>query len=406
MRPLQRPDPHLPSNAGALVLFLALAAPALAQEEPASSPPLELSSSTQAEGPSGAPPTDPATVVEEEKPSFRWTRFQVKGRAIGHWQSERQDDVSESEFSLDNARITLNWRPARWLRAQVEYDPAMNNKLKDAFFRVRGDTLSLRGGQFKPPFSVTAMDSRWDLPVSDRGQLDEVLRDAMGIIGRRPGLQLGYQPRGGNFDVLGGVFQASSVDGDNIGKNSFNNVAEDWAPKVTVRGQYERRRLRLGVSGDWRPAEPVLGEGYQRFWTLGADAAWRQRRKEGGWRLWGEGYVGSTWQDSDPFDGLSTNFVAGQAIAAWRYGGREDHAFYVEPYTLLSALDPDTRIRSDLMWEVAGGVNVGRWDQLRFTVEVQHRSVDVNAPSSLGLVILDDDAYSRTKLVLQVGGAF
>ena len=58
------------------------------------------------------------------------------------------------------------------------------------------------------------------------------------------------------------------------------------------------------------------------------------------------------------------------------------------------------------MWEVAGGVNVGRWDQLRFTVEVQHRSVDANAPPSLGLVILDAAPYSRTKLVLQVGGAF
>lgn len=253
---------------------------------------------------------------------------------------------------------------------------------------------------------MTAMDSRWDLPVSERGQLDEVLRDALGIIGRRPGLQVGYQPRGSDFDVFGGVFQASSVDGDRIGKSSFNNLADDWAPKVTARGQYERRRLRLGVSGDWRPAEPVPGDGDQRFWTLGADAAWRQRQNQGGWRLWGEGYVGSSWQDSDPLDGVSTIFVAGQAIVAWRYGGRQEHTFYVEPYSLLSVLDPDTRIRSDLMWEVAGGVNVGRWDQLRFTVEVQHRSVDANAPPSLGLVILDAAPYSRTKLVLQVGGAF
>jgi hypothetical protein len=98
--------------------------------------------------------------------------------------------------------------------------------------------------------------------------------------------------------------------------------------------------------------------------------------------------------------------VAAQVIGAWRWGGRKRKAFYVEPYTLVSLLDPDTNIRDDLMWEAWGGVNVGRWDQLRVTVEVQHRSVAVNAPPSLGLVFTDTPPFSRTKLVLQLGGAF
>jgi hypothetical protein len=387
--------------------LLALAARVPGQEKPAPPPALPSAElSAQVEEVQEEPAADEDSDDGEERPSFRWTRFRLNGRAIGRWQSTRQDNLSESELDLENARLTLNWRPARWLRGQLEYDPAMNRKLKDAFLRVRTDALSLRGGQFKPPFSGIAMDSRWDLPVSERGQLDEVLRDSMGIVGRRPGLQLGYQPRGGDLDILAGMFRASSVDGERIGRRSFNNLAEDWAAKVTARAQHERRRLRLGASADWRPAEPRPGEGDQRFWTLGADVAWRQRRKEGGWRLWGEGYLGSTWQDADPLDGVDATFVAAQAIAAWRHGGRKAHAFYLEPYSLLSIFDPDTRIRNDLMWEAAGGVNVGRWDQLRFTVEVQHRSVDVNAPPSLGLVIVDAAPYSRTRLVLQLGGAF
>jgi len=364
----------------------------------------EPSSSVPADAASEDPREGQTAEGGDKKPSFRWARFAVNGRAIGRWQSTHLDNLSESEFDLENARLTLSWRPAGWLGAQIEYDPAMNRKLKDAFLRLRTDALSVRGGQFKPPISVIAMDSRWDLPVSERGQLDEVLHDSMGIIGRRPGLQLGYQLP--DLEVFGGVFQASSVDGDRVGRRSFNNLADDWAPKVTVRAQHERRRLRLGVSGDWRPAEPLQGDGYRRFWTLSLDAAWRQKQSQGGWRFWGEGFVGSSWQDANPLDGVNTTFVAAQLIAAWRHGGRKAHAFYVEPYSLLSLFDPDTRVRDDSMWEVAGGVNVGRWDQLRLTVELQHRSVDVNAPASLGLVVIDAAPYSRTKLVLQLGGAF
>ena len=358
--------------------------------------------------PEAEPVQAPDAVPEgdEEKPSFRWTRVRLNGRFVGWWRSVRQNDLSESELDVDNARLTLHWRPARWLRGQLEYDFAMNRQLKDAFLLVRTDLLSFRGGQFKPPFSVVAMDSRWDLPVSERGQLDSILRDSMGIIGRRPGFQVGYQPRGGDAQAFLGVFRASSVRGDRIGADSFNNHADDWAPKLTGRVQHERRRLRLGLSGDYRPAEPLPGDGYQHFWTLGADAAWRQRQKQGGWRLWGEGFVGSSWQDSHPFDGVSATFVAGQAIAAWRYGGRDRHAFYVEPYAQLSVLDPDTNVRNDLLWEAGGGVNVGRWDQVRVTVEVRRRDVGANAPPSLGLVFIDAPPFSRTQLVLQLGGVF
>jgi len=282
----------------------------------------------------------------------------------------------------------------------------MSRKLKDAFLRLRSERLSLRGGQFKPPFSAVAMDSQWDLPVAERGQLDSVLRDSLGVIGRRPGLQVGYEPRGGDTEVLLGVFRASSVRGDRIGDGSFDDLADDWTPKLTGRVQHERRRLRLGLSGDLRPAEPVPGEGDERFWTLGADASWRQRRRDGGWRLWGEGYLGSSWQDSNPFDGVHATFLAGQIMGAWRYGGRKGHAFYVEPWVLVSAMDPDTRIRDDVLWEAAGGVNVGRWDQVRLTVEVQRRSTGVNTPPSLGFVFDDAPPFSRTGVVLQIGGVF
>jgi hypothetical protein len=78
----------------------------------------------------------------------------------------------------------------------------------------------------------------------------------------------------------------------------------------------------------------------------------------------------------------------------------------VEPYALLSALDTDTRVRDDVLWEATGGVNVGRWDQVRVTVEVQRRRTGLNTPVSLGFVFDDEPPFSRTGLVLQIGGVF
>ena len=349
-----------------------------------------------------------ATRPEEDDPGFRWLRVRLRGRLIVRGQTTRVEGASGSDVSAENARLTLLWRPARWLRGELEYDVAENRKLRDAFLQAGTGRFSLRGGHFKPPISVIEMDSRWDVPVSERGLLSEVLRETLGITGRRPGLQGGVEVRGKDLAAFAGVFRASSVRGDRIGDEAFDNLATDWALKATGRVVHDRRRLQLGVSGDWRPAEPVPGEGYRRFWTASADAAWSQRPRDGGARLWAEGFLGSTWQDSDAFDGEDTSFLAGRLVGAWRHGGRKRSAFYVEPYAMLSAFDPDTSVRDDLMWELAGGVNVGSWRRLRLTLEAQHRGVGRNAPASLGLFSFAAPAppFARTRLVVQLGGAF
>jgi len=351
--------------------------------------------------------SDSSDATAEEEAGFRWRRFELRGRAIVRAQSIQEESRSQSDVSAEDARLTLRWRPARWLRGELEYDAAGNRGLRDAFVRVRHGAFALRGGQFKPPMSAIEMDSRWDLPVSERGLLSDILEDAMGIVGRRPGLQASFSPRGSDLTARLGLFRASSVRGDRIGDEAFDNLAKDWALKATGRVSWQRRRLEVGLSGDWRPAEPRPGEGYERFWTASLDASWSQRPRRGGLRFWVEGLVGSSWQDANAFDGEPATFVAGRALGAWRHGGRRRREFYVEPYTAISLFDPDASVRDDLLWEIAGGLNVGSWDRLRLTLEMQHRGVGANAPLSLGLFGAGAaPPLSRTKLVAQIGGAF
>ncbi len=356
------------------------------------------------EAPPPAPADSPAT--SETPDRFRWTRFELRGRVLVRGWTDREDGESTSDFDAENARLELRWRPARWLRGVVEYDQAEDEHLKDAYFAFRRGRFEVRAGQFKPPVSPIQMESRWDLPSADRGLLSEVLIDSFGIAGRRPGLQVEWDQAGGPFLARAGVSRASSVRGDRIGDEAFDNLAKDWeAVKATARLAWRHRRMEAGASFDLRPAEPVPGEGYSHFWTAGGDLTWSRRRD--GPRAWAEGYVGSSWQDSNAFDGDPATFFAGRVLAGWRFGGRKKRDLSVEPYAAGTLFDPDTSVREDLLWEVVAGVHLAALGHLRLVLEAQHRGVARNAPLSLGLFPLGDlPPSSRTRLEAQLGAAF
>lgn len=356
------------------------------------------------EPPPKATPAAPAPADSIDR--FRWTRFELRGRLLVRGWTDRENGESTSDFDAENARLELRWRPATWLRGVVEYDQAEDRHLKDAYFAFRTGRFEVRAGQFKPPVSPIQMESRWDLPSADRGLLSDVLIGAFGIAGRRPGVQVEWDQKGGPLVAMAGVFRASNVRGDRIGDEAFDNFVNDWdALKATVRLAWRKRRFETGASFDLRPAEPVPGEGYRRFWTASADLTWSARR--GGPRVWAEGHAGSSWQDSDAFDGATATFLAGRVLAGWRFGGRKKRDLSIEPYVASTWFDPDASVREDLMWEVAGGVHLGALAHLRLTLEAQHRGVARNAPLSLGLFPLGDGPpSSRTRLVAQLGAAF
>lgn len=351
--------------------------------------------------------TTSAEAPADDRAGFRWRRFELHGRFLGRSVSEQQDGDTQSQLETENARLELRWRPSRWLRTVVEWDQAEDTHLKDAYLALRPGGLEIRAGQFKPPISPIEMDSRWDLPPSERGLLSQVLEYCYGITGRRQGVQIGRSRAGEGFWAAAGVMRASSVRGDRIGDEAFDNLAKDWgALKAVARLAWQGSRVELAGSFDLRPAEPVPGEGYQRFWTASADLTWRVRRR-GGPRLWAEGYVGSSWQDANAFDGTNTRFLAGRMLVAWRLGSRKRQGLFAEPYAMGSLFDPDSSVREDLLWEASGGVQLGGFGHLRLVLEAQRRSVSRNAPLSLGLFPRDETPpRSRTRLVAQLGVAF
>jgi hypothetical protein len=348
-----------------------------------------------------------AAVPDGADAGFRWLRFDLRGRFLGRGFSDEQEGVRSSEVEAEDARLELRWRPSRSLEAVLEGDAADDDHLKDAYLELRPSAFELRAGQFKPPVSPIEMISRWNLPAAERGLLSDVLGYCYGITGRRPGLQARWDPRGRGFSFGAGAFAASSVRGDRIGDEAFDDVVWDWsALKATARLAHASRNADLGVSFDLRPAEPVPGEGYQRFWTVSADATLGAGKRRGP-RAWAEGHAGSSWQDANAFDGEDATFLAGRLLGAWRFGNDRRHALFLEPFAIVAVHDPDTAVREDLLWEVGGGLRAGALDHLRLVLEVQHREVSRNAPASLGLLPIGETApQTRTRLIAQLGAAF
>jgi hypothetical protein len=390
-----------PSVLRASAIAFVLAASAVGAEEAAPRP-------SSLGDPVTTPPAASAPAAEAVEParSFGWGRFDLNGRVLllGHASSESGQTTTDTD--IDEVRLQVRWRPSKSFTGVLEGAAMEDRHLKDAYVAVRAGRFEARIGQFKPPISSIENTSRLRLPAVDRGLLSQVLEDAFGVAGRRPGVQLEWDQKNGPLRALAGVFRASNVRGDRIGDESFDNFARDWSQlKTTVRLARATKRLEIGASFDVRPAEPVPGEGYRRFWTGAADLSWSARAE--GPRAWLEGYAGRSWQDATPFDGQDATFLAGRTIAGWRFGAERTRRVTFEPYVSAGLLDPDASVREDLLWEIAGGVHLTSFGHLRLDLEAQRRAASRNTPLSLGIFAAGPQpGGTRTRLVVLLGAAF
>jgi hypothetical protein len=376
-------------GAGVALLALGLAAPARAVDRDAT------------------PVAEAAPPAEDARDRVRWRSFELRGRVLARGFRDDEDGASANDTELENARLELRFRPSRALRAVVEWDHAEGRHRKDAYVAYRRDRIEIQAGQFKPPIAPLEQESRWDLPSADRGLLSEILVDAFGVAGRRPGFAVEWNQKGDGLVGRVGVFLASSLRGDRIGDEAFDNLSKDWAAlKTMARMEWRGKRVRAGVSFDRRPAEPLPGERYEYLWTGGADLEWRARGRRGP-RVWLEAYTGSSWQDARPFDGQHATFAAGRALVGLRLLASKKNDVVFEPYGGGAVFDPDTRVGNDLLWEATAGLHVAALRHLRLGVEAQRRDVSPDAPLALGIYRFGSHPpQARTRLSAQLGLAF
>jgi hypothetical protein len=312
-------------------------------------------------------------------------------------------------LTVPSARFGLKAKPLDWVTVNLELDIAGNRpEMKDGFVQAKNKPFMVRAGQFKTPALAIFIESPWTLPVVRRGIINDILLDQFQLSGRRPGAIAQWQG-GGSLDpqVTLGAFQGSQWATDEfeyVGERTFFGQSPMGRLSITPGG------VELAAWGQMR-VFPAVTEPPQmdpwRFWAAGLDVTADHTFASGGLRYWIEAVTGSSWLDEAPQDDTFTTFYAGRALLAFRLGGVNEGDRFFEPYVMVGAVEPDTNVDGDLIWEAKVGINVGHWRNTRLTLEYEMAEFGDNIPTFLHDPADGPTPFADSKAVLlQAGAAF
>jgi hypothetical protein len=174
------------------VLGLALASAAAAQTPTESAPP----------APPAPPPAPPVPPEPEEEEDSHWPVLAFHARVLTGFEVTRlhpEDgqppvDETQPEFFLDQAVIEAEAELSKRLHLELGFN-LRNATVRDAFvnYRVR-DSLQVRLGRFKRPFSRLELRSRGKLPFRERGLFNQLVLIDGGFAGRALGAMIWGRP--------------------------------------------------------------------------------------------------------------------------------------------------------------------------------------------------------------------
>jgi hypothetical protein len=349
----------------------------------------------------------------------RFGSIEVKGRIFVLGELQRRDvavvgasgmvatDERESlDISVASVRPALRWQaPQKWLSAVIEVELTREPDLRDGYVQAKGNQLAVRAGQFKMPGSAIETTSPWVLPLVRRGFLHTLLVDGLDTPWRRPGVMLRWRAA----ELLRPELSAAIYQGVMTTTEGLERKKElIFGQSLSAQGLIARAQIepadgvQVGAWYDHRVGTPGILRN-DRYWTAGADVVVDRLAGRGGLRLWLDGTAGASWFEhpSKTADGQDTTFASGRAIVAWRFGGVEPEAGYLEPYATFGVLDPDIDVTADLAVEAAVGANVGLWQRLRLSAQGEIYRTGRNFPPGYFLGIDPD----HVALLVQLGVA-
>jgi len=311
---------------------------------------------------------------------------------------------ADLEPSIASARLKADYKWQDVLHAEIEVELRSSAKLKNALVKVlagENDAMraDVRAGNFKLPFDAITLSSAWTLPMADRGMIDNVLSNREQVAGRRLGADVEAKTLGDRkLEVDAGVFDGTDDFSNPLSATWGNGYGLDGA----LRAEAEATDgITIGVAAEYRSgvlAPDIISGKLSHRTAYDLDLT----VERGGLRAWAEGFTGSTWLVNRAVPGHKYSwFSCGRAIAAYRFGGRERGACFVEPYAMGGAIDPDSSYGSDLLSELAVGVSYGNWDVWRVQLEGELHRIGKNAPDNAADVQLPNQNDSA--LLVQLG---
>lgn len=304
------------------------------------------------------------------------------------------EPVWRHDRAVDQARVFANYDRKK-LRIALEVELAGGDaELKDTFIRIKPvKVVRIQAGRFKVPMSILWLESKWSLPAVERGVLSELEQDNRGLpFGgiRGEGVSLELRPE----VMLEPRFTAAVFHNPLATGSTPLDPSEDVTQDLYARFELQ--------PGPWLTAATSFGwvgytsrvsaiDSYEHMPMAGVELAADSHYL----RAWVEGFVGKSFlYQAD--NTTSGTFAAARALIALRLRDPVGWIRHLEPYALVSVLDPTGDETGDRLSEVAGGISVAFTKYWRIQLEVARRI----AEGALSPVA------DSTLIRLQLGAAF
>ncbi len=339
-------------------------------------------------------------------------RFKLKGRVFVR--DTIVQEGWENRLAITSARLGANYRDrARGLRGEVDIELSEGKaEIRDAYIGVRaGRKVYVQAGRFKRPISAIAMTSRWDLPVIERGYVNDLALpnersgepDVLPLSGRVIGVSARLRDRSlpAKPTLTVGVFRspvhaqvATSV---GFGNREPVGWGQGFPEDLYSRLQVEPiKGVEVGVSFGWLRQLEIAGtrDSFRHGYVSGVDLVIDEPFGDGvPVQAWLEGFVGDSPFHFAPTLEAQGRFMAARAIVAVRL--RLAPGLILEPYVTGQILDASGELDEDRITQGGGGINVKIAKSWRIQTAVDHASVDRR--------FLYD---SSTQLLVQLGAVF
>ena len=337
----------------------------------------EASPAAIADEPKDEPKKDKAAKKNEKEER----EFRLKGRVFVR--NTVSSDGWTNQLDLASVRAGVVYRDRAYnLRIEVEAELRGNNaEVRDAYLRLDPSKhVRVQAGRFKRPISAIALTSRWDLPVVERGYLNDLAvdygfaqePDELPLSGRFIGVATTLRDTElpGRPELVIGVFRSAVHD-------QLAGAALDWSKQFPedVFSRLEVEPLpgfRLATSLAWvgqletTPDPSTFRHGF----VSSLDAVVEM----GIFRGWFEVFTGTSTLHLQASGRAVGRFQAARAIASARLPVTD--TIYVEPYATVQYLDGSSELDDDRIIQGGGGINLGVGEGWRLQTAVDRASVD------------------------------
>ncbi len=290
--------------------------------------------------------------------AWEWNDLRLRGRLQGRYEAfdrsleealgqRAAEEGWGHHLDLRRARLDARWTPLGWLTLELETELSGGDlELRDVYAALTPhEAARITVGNLKKPFSRLRMDPAFELPVPERGILDEYAVGGSahgGFGGRDLGVMLSGRvalPAKLKLRYYLGVW------------NAAGELLDDGPPRHDYVG-----RLQLRV---WKGLVVGLNASHKVFQVSELDGQSRTSNAFGGDVRFRRGGLWLQLEVShgDRVDsGPGHRFLGGHLLASYRLGLTEGWA--LEPALALEVVDLDDQLDGDPVVRLAGQVNL------------------------------------------------